>query len=68
MNATPIIKKEPTEKEKLLHEKIPLSKKVKPGYKKKRKELINKEARKLRRSRINEIYKRKAKANQNEDR
>ena len=54
--------------EKLLHEKIPLSKKVKPGYKKKRKELINKEARKLRRSRINEIYKRKAKSNQNEDR
>ena len=54
--------------EKLLHEKIPLSKKVKPGYKKKRKELINKEARKLKRSRINEIYKRKAKANQNEDR
>lgn len=53
--------------EKLLHNKIPVGKKVKPGYKKKRKELINKEARKIRRSQIQEIYKRKAKE-QNENR
>lgn len=56
-----------TPAEKLLHNKIPVGKKVKPGYKKKRKELINKEARKIRRSQIQEIYKRKAKE-QNENR
>lgn len=44
-----------------VHKKIPLSKKVKPGYKKKRKELINKTIRKVKKERINEIYKRKAK-------
>ncbi len=54
--------------EKLLHNKIPVGKKVKPGYKKKRKELINKESRKIRRSQIQEIYKRKAKQQNNEDR
>ncbi len=51
-----------SEAEKILHHKIPLSKKVKPGYKKKRKEEIKKEARKLNRARINEIYKKRAKA------
>lgn len=44
-----------------VHKRIPLSKKVKPGYKKKRKELINKTIRKVKKERINEIYKRKAK-------
>lgn len=44
-----------------VHKKIPLSKKVKPGYKKKRKEIINKTIRKVKKERINEIYKRKAK-------
>lgn len=44
-----------------VHKKIPLSNKVKPGYKKKRKELINKTIRKVKKERINEIYKRKAK-------
>lgn len=44
-----------------VHKRIPLSKKVKPGYKKKRKEIINKTIRKVKKERINEIYKRKAK-------
>ena len=48
----------------ILHTKIPLSKKVKPGYKKKRKDIIEKEARKMRKSRINDIYRRKAKNNE----
>ena len=52
-----------SEAEMILHHKIPLSKKVKPGYKKKRKEEIKKEARKLKRAKINEIYKKRAKAN-----
>lgn len=43
-----------------IHKKIPLSKKVKPGYKKKRKELIDKTIRKVKKERISEIYKRKA--------
>ena len=47
--------------EDLLHIKYPVSKKVKPGYKKKRKEKIDKEARKIRRARIEEIYKKRAK-------
>lgn len=45
-----------------VHKQIPLSKKVKPGYKKKRKEQIQKEARKNKRAFINEVYKRKRKA------
>lgn len=53
--------KKTSELENAVHKKIPLSKKVKPGYRKKRKEEIAKETRKLKRSRINEIYKRKAK-------
>ncbi len=43
-----------------LHTKIPLPKKVKPGYKKKRNEEIAKEARKARRSRVSEIYRRRS--------
>lgn len=46
-----------------VHRKIPLSKKVKPGYKKKRKELINKTIKKVKKERINEIYKRRARQN-----
>ena len=42
-----------------LHRKIPLPKKVKPGYRKKRKELIEKQLRKFKRARIEEIYRRK---------
>ena len=52
-------KKKPRRVQKIeeeLHQKIPVSKKVKPGYKKKRLELINKELNKMKRSRIDEIY------------
>jgi len=42
-----------------VHKQIPLSKKVKPGYKKKRKELIEKQARKNKRNYLNEVYRRK---------
>lgn len=48
-----------------LHAKYPLAKKVKPGYKKKRNEIIKKEANKIKKTRISEIYKRKAKNNEN---
>lgn len=46
--------------EQQVHSKYPLPKKVKPGYRKKRKEQINKEIRKLKREKISEIYRRKA--------
>lgn len=46
--------------EQQVHSKVPMPKKVKPGYRKKRKEQINKEIRKLKREKINEIYRRKA--------
>lgn len=49
------------EAETALHQKYKLPKKVKPGYKKKRMEKINKELRKVKRSRIEEIYRRKNK-------
>ncbi|MFA7011095.1 MAG: hypothetical protein WC240_07765, partial [Bacilli bacterium] len=39
-----------------IHHKIPLSKTVKPGYKKKRNEEIAKAARKVKRQRLDEIY------------
>lgn len=55
----PRVKKENEEIEKI-HNKYPLSKKVKPGYKKKRKQKIEKEVRKLKRAYIDEIYRRKA--------
>ncbi len=47
------------EAEAALHQKYKLPKKVKPGYKKKRMEKINKELRKVKRSRVEEIYRRK---------
>ena len=43
-----------------LHTKIPLGKKVKPGYKKKRMEVIKKEIKKIERERIEEIYRKKS--------
>lgn len=49
------------EAEAALHQKYKLPKKVKPGYKKKRMEKINKELRKVKRSRVEEIYRRKSK-------
>ena len=44
-----------------IHAKHPVPKKVKPGYKKKRKEAIEKEIRKVKRSKIEQIYRKKAK-------
>ncbi len=49
------------EAEAALHQKYKLPKKVKPGYKKKRMEKINKELIKVKRSRVEEIYRRKNK-------
>ena len=43
-----------------VHKKIPVPKKVKPGYKKKRKELIEKTIKKVKKERIKEIYRQKA--------
>lgn len=42
-----------------VHRKYPIPKKVKPGYRKKRKDQINKELRKIKRKRIEEIYRKK---------
>ena len=50
-----------------VHRKIPLSKKVKPGYKKKRKELIDKTIKKVKKERISEIYKRRARQSRGND-
>ena len=44
-----------------VHKKIPVPKKIKPGYKKKRKELIEKTIKKAKKERISEIYRNKAK-------
>ena len=44
-----------------IHAKHPLPKKVKPGYKKKRMEIINKEIKKIERERIENIYRKKNK-------
>ncbi len=43
-----------------VHKKIPVPKKVKPGYKKKRKELIEKTIKKVKKERVKEIYRQKA--------
>ncbi|HEY8445028.1 MAG TPA: DEAD/DEAH box helicase [Bacilli bacterium] len=51
------------EMEMQLHQKYPVPKKVKPGYKKKRKEMINKELRKLKRQRIEDIYRKRSRKN-----
>ena len=44
-----------------VHQEVRMPKKVKPGYRKKRKEEIDKRIRKAKRAHIEEIYKRKAK-------
>ena len=41
-----------------IHKKHPLGKKVKPGYRKKRNEIIKKEVRDLKRKKIDKKYKR----------
>ncbi|MFA7435384.1 MAG: DEAD/DEAH box helicase [Bacilli bacterium] len=46
--------------EESIHRAIPVPKKVKPGYKKKRNEKIQKELRKAKRNKIEDIYRRKA--------
>ena len=43
-----------------VHREIPLPKKVKPGYKKKRKEAIEKKIKKEKKARISEIYRQRA--------
>lgn len=48
------------EKTDAIHAKHPLPKKVKPGYKKKRMEVIKKEIKKIERERIEEIYRKKS--------
>lgn len=48
------------EKTDAVHAKHPLPKKVKPGYKKKRMEVIKKEIKKIERERIEEIYRKKS--------
>lgn len=45
-----------------VHKSIPIPKKVKPGYRKKRNQMINKEIRKIKRQRIENIYKNKRKS------
>ncbi|HHU56403.1 MAG TPA: DEAD/DEAH box helicase, partial [Acholeplasmataceae bacterium] len=52
-----------SEAEAYLHVKYPVPKKVKPGYKKKRKEKIKKELRKIRRKQIEDIYRKKGRKN-----
>ena len=46
--------------EQRVHREIPLPKKVKPGYKKKRKEAIEKKIKKEKKARISEIYRQRA--------
>lgn len=53
--------KKDSKMEQEIHAKHPVPKKVKPGYKKKRKEAIEKEIRKVKRSKIEQIYRKKAK-------
>ncbi len=51
------------QEESKVHARIPLGKKVKPGYRKKRKQLIEKEIKKMKRAHIDAIYRRKAHKN-----
>lgn len=51
-----------------IHRKIPMPKKVKPGYRKKRKELIEKKIKQAKKERISNIYKKRAKEARNENR
>lgn len=50
-----------------IHHKVPLPKKVKPGYKKKRNEKIQKEIKKAKKERISAIYRRRAKEEKNNE-
>ncbi len=50
-----------------MHTKIPMPKKVKPAYKKKRNEKINKEIKKAKRERIEAIYRKKARKGETKD-
>ncbi|MBO4667879.1 MAG: DEAD/DEAH box helicase, partial [Bacilli bacterium] len=50
-----------------IHKKHPVPKKVKPGYKKKRKEVIEKEIKKEKRARISEMYRKRAMRNKKND-
>ena len=52
--------KKESESEIAIHKKHPMPKKVKPGYRKKRKELIQKEIKKEKKARISEMYRKKA--------
>lgn len=63
-------KKKESAAEIAIHKKHPMPKVVKPGYKKKRKEAIEKEIKKEKRARISEIYRKRAQKErrQNEDR
>ena len=53
-----------------IHKRHPMPKKVKPGYRKKRKEVIEKEIKKEKKARISEMYRKRAQKNRknNEDR
>ena len=59
LNKKPINTKRKSEIE-AIHIKHPLPKKIKPGYKKKRMEKINKEIKKMNKERIAEIYRKKS--------
>lgn len=53
--------KKTLELESEVHTKYPVAKKVKPGYKKKRNEIINKEIKKLKKEKISSMYKKRNK-------
>lgn len=65
-----VAKKKESAAEIAIHKKHPMPTKVKPGYKKKRKEAIEKEIKKEKRARISEIYRKRAQQErrQNENR
>ncbi len=54
--------------EEAIHKKYKMPDKVKPGYRKKRKEIINKEIKKAKKERINEMYRKRAIQKRYEDR
>lgn len=57
-----------TKEEIAIHKKHPMPKKVKPGYRKKRKEEIKKEIKKEKKERISEMYRKRAMKNRYENR
>lgn len=56
-----------SEAEIAIHKKHPMPKKVKPGYRKKRNEVIQKEIKKEKKARINEMYRKRALKNRYEN-